>query len=96
MTIAAGINPYGLSKLIFLDGTMNKITYGQALIFYKDNIEEIEKRVKINVIFEQDGASSHTSRTNKYLFNAFLKKMDGFIINIIHQIWHIPLKTFGQ
>ena len=52
MTIAAGINYYGLSKLIFLDGTMNEFAYGQALLFYKDDIEEIEKREKINLIFE--------------------------------------------
>ena len=80
LTIAAGINYYGLSKLIFLDVTMNEFAYGQALLFYKDDIEEIEKREKINLIFEQDGASSHTSRTNKYLLNTFFKE-DGWFQN---------------
>ena len=59
---------------------MNEFVYGQALLFYKDDIEEIEKREKIKVIFEQDGASSHTSRTNKYLLNAFFKE-DGWFQN---------------
>ena len=43
LIIAGGINYYGMSKLIFLDGTMNEFAYGQTLLFYKDDIEEIEK-----------------------------------------------------
>ena len=80
LTIAAGINYYGLSKLIFLDGTMNEFAYGQALLFYKDDIEEIEKKEKIRIIFEQDGASSHTSSTSRYLLNTFFKE-DGWFQN---------------
>ena len=53
--IAGGINFYGLSKLIFLDGTMNEFAYGQALLFYKDDIEKIEKEHKLKIILEQDG-----------------------------------------
>ena len=59
---------------------MNEFAYGQALLFYKDDIEEIEKREKIKIIFEQDGASSHTSRTNKYLLDTFFKE-DGWFQN---------------
>jgi len=46
-----------MSKLIFLDGTMNEFAYGQALLFYKDDIEEVEKRKNIKLIFEQDGGN---------------------------------------
>ena len=46
MMIAGGINYFGLSKLIFLEGTMNEFSYGQALLFYKDDIQEIEKNIK--------------------------------------------------
>ena len=60
--IAGGINFYGLSKLIFLDGTMNEFAYGQALLFYKNDIEKIEKEHKLKIILEQDGATSHTSK----------------------------------
>ena len=67
--IAGGINYFGLSKLIFLEGTMNEFSYGQALLFYKDDIKEIEKNHKVNIIFEQDGAASHKSKANIFLLN---------------------------
>jgi hypothetical protein len=37
------INFFGLSKLMFLEGSMNEFAYGQALLFYKDDIEKIAK-----------------------------------------------------
>ena len=51
---------------MFLEGTMNEFSYGQALLFYKDDIEEIEKKSKMKIIFEQDGATAHTSKTNTF------------------------------
>ena len=67
--MAGGINFYGLSKLMFLDGTMNEFSYGQALLFYKEDIEKIEKENKIKIIFEQDGAASHKSKSNLFLLS---------------------------
>ena len=40
LTIAAGINYYGMGKLIFLDGTMNEFSYGQTLFFYKEDMKK--------------------------------------------------------
>ena len=40
--IAGGICYYGLSHLIFLEGTMNDFAYGQALMFYKEDIDNIK------------------------------------------------------
>ena len=51
LMIAGGINYFCLSKLIFLAETMNEFSYGQALLFYKDGIQEIEKNHKLNIIF---------------------------------------------
>ena len=67
--IEGGINFYGLRKLIFLDGMMNEFTYGQALLFYKDDIEKIEKEHKLKIILEQDGATSHTIKSNVFILN---------------------------
>ena len=69
MIIAGGINFYGLSKLIFLDGTMNVFSYGQDLLFYKEDIEKIEKENKVKIMFEQDGAASHKNKSNLFLLN---------------------------
>ena len=57
--ISGGINFYGLSKLIFLDGTMNSFAYGPTLLFFKEDLKEIEKINKVRLILEQDGAPSH-------------------------------------
>ena len=65
---------------MFLEGTMNEFSYGQALLFYKDDIEEIEKKSKMKIIFEQDGATAHTSKTNTFLLNALFRN-GGWIQN---------------
>jgi len=80
LMIAGGINFYGLSRLIFLDGTMNEFSYGQALLFYKDDIEKIEREHQIKIIFEQDGASSHRSKSNLFLLDKLFTK-GGWIQN---------------
>ena len=80
LMIAGGINFYGLSKLMFLDGTMNEFSYGQALLFYKEDIEKIEKENKIKIIFEQDGAASHKSKSNLFLLSKLFAD-DGWIQN---------------
>ena len=59
---------------MFLEGTMNEFSYGQALLFYKDDIEEIEKKSKMKIIFEQDGATAHKSKTNIFLIKCFIQK----------------------
>ena len=67
--IAGGISYYGLSRLIFLEGTMNDFAYGQACIFYKEDIDEIRDKYGVKLIFEQDGAPAHESNSNKYLLS---------------------------
>ena len=67
--VAGGINYFGLSQLIFLEGTMNDFSYGQALLFYKDDIEKLKNKSNEEIIFEQDGAPAHTSKSNKFILN---------------------------
>ena len=59
---------------------MNEFSYGQAILFYKDDISRIAKKAKKEIIFEQDGASSHTSKSNLFLLNKLFKK-EGWIQN---------------
>ena len=56
---------------------MNDFAYGQALIFFKEDIEKINRKNNTHLILEQDGAPSHTSRSNINLLNESLGKMDG-------------------
>ena len=43
--IAGGIHFHGLSDLLLLEGTMNEFSYAQALYFYKENFEELKKKI---------------------------------------------------
>ena len=49
--IAGGIHFHGLSDLYLLEGTMNEFCYAQALLFYKENIEELKKNNIIQKFF---------------------------------------------
>ena len=44
--IAGGISASGLSHLILLDGTLNQFAYGQALLYYKEDIDEMKKKIR--------------------------------------------------
>ena len=66
--ISEGISYHGLSKLIILDGTMNNFAYGQVLIFLKKIQKKLKKNI-ILIIFEQDGAPAHKSKSNIHLLN---------------------------
>ena len=59
---------------------MNDFAYGQALIFFKEDIEKINRKNNTHLILEQDGAPSHTSRSNINLLNESFGK-NGWIQN---------------
>ena len=57
---------YGVGKLMLLNGTENEFCYVQAILNYKNYIDELKGD---GLIFEQDGAPAHTSKSNKALLN---------------------------
>ena len=77
--LAGGISYYGLSDLMVVEGTLNEFAYAQAILLYKKNIEEL-KKINKNIIFEQDGATCHTSKANKKLLDLIFWKK-GWIQN---------------
>ena len=62
---------------------MQEFSYAQALEYYKDNFESFKKLNK-NMFFEQDGASSHTSKKIKKLLE------DLFGVNLIQNVPRSP------
>ena len=78
--VAGGISYYGLSKIIFVEGTMNNFAYGQTLIFYNEDIEDINRKNGTHLIIEQDGASCHRSKANTNLLDEQFGK-DGWLQN---------------
>ena len=66
--LAGVISYYGLSDLIMVEGSMNEFAYARPFCYNKKNLEEF-KKINKNIIFEQDGASCHTSKSNKQLLN---------------------------
>ena len=67
MLVAGGINYNGLIKLIFLDGTLNEFSYGQGLVFYKDDINTFNSKYNTDIHLEQDGAPAHRCKANIHL-----------------------------
>ena len=72
--VAGGISFKGVGKLMLLNGTENEFCYAQAILNYEKDVE----RLGGNLIFEQDGARSHTSKSNIALLN---KKFKNWIQN---------------
>jgi len=66
--IPGGIHFHDFSHLFVLEGTMNEFSYAHALLFYKENLEELKKNNIIKkIFFEWDGATPHMSFNNKKL-----------------------------
>ena len=53
LMIAGGISYHGLTKLIILDGTLNEFSYGQGLLFYKDDINTKNPSIKMVFILNR-------------------------------------------
>ena len=77
--VAGGICSKGLSKLILVQNTVNEFAYAQALLFFKEDFDFLKNNSNMNIYFEQDGATPHTSQSNQFL----IKKLfgDNFIQN---------------
>ncbi len=70
MMVAGGISFYGVGKLNFVIGTMDTCAYLQTLKNYKEDIEKIKEENEIELIFQQDGATCHTStKSMEYINN---------------------------
>ena len=59
---------------------MNQFSYGQTVLFYKNDINYIQKNANLNLILEQDGSFFHTSKVNIFLLNKLFKD-SGWIQN---------------
>ncbi len=59
--VAGGISYYGIGKLNFVIGTMDTCAYLQTLENFKNDIDRLNKKFNLNLMFQQDGASCHTS-----------------------------------
>ena len=75
--IGGGTSFYGLGSLILFEGLVNEFSYAQALLIYKEDYDKLNKNQ--DLIFEQDGASSHTSQNNLNLIKNLFK--NNFIQN---------------
>ena len=65
--IAGGICSFGLSRLILAENTVNEFAYAQALLYFKEDYDDFKEKYNFALYFEQDGATSHTSQSNKNL-----------------------------
>ena len=66
--VAGGISSGGLTNLILVENTVNEFAYAQMLLYFKEDYEKIKEKIG-ELYFEQDGATSHTSVSNKKLIH---------------------------
>ena len=59
--VAGGVTMRGIGKLIFVSGNQDKYAYEKMLRFYEEDIKFLKSKCKEDIIFQQDGASNHTS-----------------------------------
>ena len=69
LMLAGGISYHGLTKLIILGGTLNEFSYGQGLLFYKDDINSFNLKHNSDIYLGQDGAPAHRCKSNRHLLN---------------------------
>ena len=80
--VSGGICREGLTKLVFHSANVNSFSYKQVLEFYKEDLKAFPGK-----FFQQDGASSHSSRCCQkeinFLFgeNYIPTWEDGLVIN---------------
>ena len=77
--VAGGICSQGLSRLILVQNTVNEFAYAQALLFFKEDFDILKNNSNKTLYFEQDGATPHTSQSNKFLIKRLFG--DNFIQN---------------
>ena len=64
--IAGGISYYGLSDLLVLEGTMNEFSYAQAILYYKENIDELKKKITKSFSSKMGQAVKPSNQTKIY------------------------------
>ena len=62
--LVGGISYHWLTKLIILDGTLNEFSYGQGLLFYKDDINSFNLKHNSDICLDQAGAPTHRCKSN--------------------------------
>ena len=67
--VAGGVSSRGLSNLILVENTVNEFAYAQILLYFKEDYDRMKEKMEGELYFEQDGATPHTSESNKKLIN---------------------------
>ena len=63
--VAGGVSAAGVGKLNFVVGTMDSCAYKQTLINYQKDIIYLNDKYNKNLIFQQDNAPCHVSKTTE-------------------------------
>ena len=89
--VAGGLCGQGVSKLIFVTGTMNSFSYNQTLEYYKEDLSRLGE----NLYFQQDNAPCHVGKKSiEFIKNNFNHYLDFWPANSpdlspIEELWSI-------
>ena len=71
-----------------VENTVNEFAYAQMLLYFKEDFDKLQEKADEQLYFEQDGATPHTSESNKNLIKNYLEIIL-FKMPQIPQIWLI-------
>ena len=86
--VAGGVSSLDLSNIILVENTVNEFAYAQMLLYFKEDFDKLQEKADEQLYFEQDGATPHTSESNKNLIKK-LFEIVLFKMPQIPQIWLI-------
>ena len=96
--VAGGLSYKGVSKLIFVTGTMTSISYLQSLKYYKEDIERLDRKL----FFQHDNAPCHVSKKClEYLNTNFENKLKFWPANSpdfspIEELWSLVQEKLNK
>ena len=75
--VAGGISNHGPGKLIFITGSQDSYAYLKTLKYFKEDINFINQKFRVDLIFQQDNAPTHTSdKSTAIIKDLFYKKLE--------------------
>ena len=95
--VAGGISSHGPGKLVFISGNQDSKAYEKMLKFFKEDIDFINKKCNVDLLFQQDNAPTHTSgESMKIIKDLFYKTADLTNIEIAYKPSKCPSKSANQ
>ena len=74
---AGNVSFIGLSNIILIENTINKFTYSQMFLYFKEYFDNYRKKLLVNYNLKKEEVTQHKQRLNKNLIKKSFKIKKG-------------------